>query len=84
MLVLHTQLLGGVPVDDLEVGKKAIRWQGPYNMAGTGQNMMCCGSAVQSLAHSVYIMGRVLGSQCWEWNQVCLCSKLTFNPGKFP
>lgn len=29
MFVLHTELLGGVPVDDLEVGKEAIRWQGP-------------------------------------------------------
>ena len=29
MFVLHTELLGGVPVDDLEVGKEAIRWKGP-------------------------------------------------------
>lgn len=29
MFVLHTELLGGVPVDDLEVGKEAIKWQGP-------------------------------------------------------
>lgn len=78
MFVFHTKLLGGVPVDDLEVGKEAIRWQGLYNMAWTGQNMMY-GSEVHSLTHS-FIIGRVLANQFWECNQVCLCSKLSFNP----
>lgn len=64
MFVLHTDLLGGVPVDDLEVGKEAIRWQGPYTMAWTEQNMMC-GSTAHSLHHSFYVIVRVLGNQCW-------------------
>lgn len=63
MFVLHTELLGGVPVDNLEGGKEAIRWQGLYNMAWTGQNR--CGSAVHSLPHLFYVIIRVVGNQCW-------------------